>query len=525
MSTRRASAGGRFRQERFASAPEFERGLMANLVAKRCNLLDRPEDKQLIWFLQLLSHQSGGIKKIAADMMEKYPERVATKTMLKYGTKPGKMYSAAQVKVLRDEFGIGSSDLPLYGEVNQDELASHLQLLPDDEKNLAHDMAREDAERHPNGYPLAEFQKHCVSAAQGQLENRLLSLCLDPATPITDGAPWYFPTLVSTLREFQAGWIAARHPEAVTSVGKALCDALEYAAARRRLIIADGLARTGKSYAAKAWCKLNPGSVRYVELTACSDDISFFREIAASLGVSINLNSKAQELRSRIEETLSGGDLMLVIDEAHYLWPQKRHYHSAAPTRINWIMTALVNRGVAVALITTPQFFRSLTAIEMTSHWTSDQFKGRIGRYVKLPDTLSRDELEDLAGVLLPSANADSIRVIARYAESSGKYLGAMEAIADTAKYFCESDGRPEVEFKDVERAVRESVTPSDEALKAALAGATETKRRRVSKAIAAPLQPDFRHDETPLPMESFSSLGTAPARQNKPESAGALLQ
>jgi hypothetical protein len=214
---------------------------------------------------------------------------------------------------------------------------------------------------------------------------------------------------------------------------------------------------------------------------------------------------------------LRGGDLALVIAEAHYLWPQS-HFRNTTPGRINWLMTALVNQGVAVALVTTPQFFRSLSAIERVTCWTSDQFKGRIGRYVKLPDALSRDELEDVAGVLLPGVNTDSIRALARYAESSGKYLGAMDAIAETAKYICESDGRQKVEFKDVERAICESVTPSDEALKAAFANATESKRWRVSKVFAAPMQGDFERVATPLPTEEFPARNIAPGRQAKPE-------
>lgn len=505
-STRRASEGGPFRQERFASAPEFERGLMANLVAKRCALLDRPEERQLIWFLQLLSHQEGSIKKVAADLIEKFPERVATQTMQKFGTKPGKMYSVAQVKVLRDEFGIEESDMPIYGEVDQGYLADCIKnLSPEDDP---YGMAREDAESYPKNYPAATFMELCLTAAKDKLEQHLKELCIDPAKPVNDGAPWYFPTLISTLREYQAQWIAARQPQVVTSIGETVCSALEYAVARRRLVIIDGAARIGKSHAAKTWCNLNPGSTRYVECPASNDDFSFFREIGLSLGVSVNLHSKAQEIRSRVEEVLRSSDLTLVFDEAHYLWPQS-HYRNTTPGRINWIMTALVNHGVGVALVTTPQFFRSLSAIERVTCWTSDQFKGRIGRYVKLPDTLSRDELEELAGALLPAANADSIRAIARYAESSGKYLGAMDAIADTAKYFCESDGRQKVDFKDVERAIRESVTPSDEALKAALANATETKRRRVSNVVAAPLQTDFRRDAKPIP-----ETATATARQ-----------
>lgn len=521
-STRKAMEGSPFRQERFASAPEFERGLMANLVAKRCAVLESRADRQLIWFLQMLSHQDGGIKKLAADLTAKYPKRVATQTMQKFGTKPGKMYSASQVKILREEFGIEKSDMRLYGEISDGYLAGCLSSLPDD-KAAAHEMARAEANEHPKTYPATEFTNLCKSAANDDLERHLLSLCLDPSKPVADGAPWYFPTLVSTLREFQVEWIAARQPEVVTTIGERIGEALEYAVARRKLVIIDGQTRTGKSHATTTWCKLNPGSVRYVPLSSSNDDISFFREIALALGVSVNLNSKAQELRCRIEETLRAGDLAIVFDEAHYLWPQ-RHYHNTTPARINWVMTALVNRNIAVALVTTPQFFRSLTAIEKTTHWTSDQFKGRIGRYIKLPDVLSdnkdeeMEQLEEVGRVMLPGVSAASIRAAACYAKASGKYLGALEAIADTAKYFCESDGREKPEFKDVERAIRESVTPSDEALNAAFASATQTKRRRVSNVNAAPLQTDFERVATPLPREEFPPRNVAPARQVTPE-------
>lgn len=500
--TRRASEGSQFRQERFASAPEFERGLMANLVAKRCSLLARQEDRQLIWFLQLLSHQSGGLKKLSADLMEKYPDRLATPSMRNFGIKGDKVYSAKQVRAVRAEI-VSSNAFPLYGEIQETGIEKLLE--PNAERDAE---KRLESYRFPKSYPAKRFVAICSSAASEYLEQYLKELCIDPAKPVSDGSPWYFPALVSTLREIQAEWIAARQPHVVTAIGDSLCSALEYAGIRRKLVIVDGAARIGKSFAAKTWCNLNPGGARYVECPASNDDFSFFRELALSLGVSVNLKSKAQELRSRVEEVLRAGDLTLVIDEAHYLWPQS-HFRNTTPGRINWIMTALVNHGVGVALVTTPQFFRSLSAIERVTCWTSDQFKGRIGRYVKLPDALSRDELEELAGALLPAANPDSIRAIARYAESSGKYLGAMDAIADTAKYFCEADGREQVEFADVERAIRESVTPSDEALRAALA-ATEPKRRRVSKVFATPLQTDFEQNATPLP--------AVPARQLKPE-------
>jgi hypothetical protein len=189
-------------------------------------------------------------------------------------------------------------------------------------------------------------------------------------------------------------------------------------------------------------------------------------------------------------------------------------------------MTALVNRGIAVGLITTPQFFRSLAAIEKSTHWTSDQFKGRIGRYVKLPDVLSQDkdeemsQLEEVQRAMLPGVAASAVRAAACYAKGSGKYLGALDAIADTAKYFCESEGRKKVDFKDVERAILESVTPSDEALNAAFTSATQTKHRRVSNVNAMPLQANFERVATSLPREEFPARNTTPARQVTPENA-----
>jgi hypothetical protein len=73
--TRQSTSGTGFRQERFCSSIEFERGLMANLVARRCSRLIRPEDRKLIWFLQLLSHQDGGLEKSVEDFIRFLPDQ------------------------------------------------------------------------------------------------------------------------------------------------------------------------------------------------------------------------------------------------------------------------------------------------------------------------------------------------------------------------------------------------------------------------------------------------------------------
>lgn len=481
--TRRASEGSAFRQERFASSQEYERGLMANLVAKRCSVLDRAEERELIWFVQLLSHQPGGIKKLAADLMARFPDKIATESMRKFGMKSGQIYSATQVRVVRDE--IAGARFPLKGEVDSGRDGMEIFLEDTAERREAR---RLDAAFFPQKYPAAEFVKRCQEAAQAGLEKHLLSLCLDPALPVADGPPWYFPTLVSTLREFQAMWIEECRPAALTSIGEKIADALDYAMESRRLVLIDGLARLGKSRGTTAWCNLHPGRVRYVECPSTNDDFSFFRAIAQSLGVSINLKSKAQELRNRIEETLQGGDLALVIDEAHYLWPQS-HYRNTTPGRINWLMTALVNHGVAVGLVTTPQFFRSQEAIEKATSWTAEQFIGRIGHYEKLPDSLSADDLTAVAGALLPEGTADSIKALVLYAQSSRKNLAGIDDIVTRARFDCQKDGRQKIEFRDVKRVIQGNVIPSDAALAGAIAGIGKPARKRAANVPAEPLE------------------------------------
>ena len=64
--------------------------------------------------------------------------------------------------------------------------------------------------------------------------------------------------------------------------------------------------------------------------------MGFFRAIAKELGVSINVTSKAQQLRNRIEDVLQKSKLGIVFDSAHFLWPQS-NYRDTTPGRVNWV--------------------------------------------------------------------------------------------------------------------------------------------------------------------------------------------
>lgn len=97
---------------------------------------------------------------------------------------------------------------------------------------------------------------------------------------------------------------------------------------------------------------------------------------------------------------------------------------------------------------------------------------------------------------MLSGANEQSIKALVLYAQSSGKYLGGMDAIAARARFISQSERRERAEFGDVKRAIQESVTPSDEALKAAIGASQRTSRRQVASVFAAPLQAPGRPAE-----------------------------
>lgn len=490
---------------------------MGNLVAKRCDALGNPRDIDLVWFLQLMSHQIG-LKKLSAELIERYPSRIATTAMQRHGTDAGQVYGSDVVREVRKQIPCKGSEkerhFPLKGEFSA--LPSRIQLLCHDNGQWLSSRAadwKEWAQSLPDCYPVKAFLDECRDGAGG-LEQVLSGLCLDPAVEVESCSPWYFPNLIDTLREYQASWVAERQAGHITtSLGRLVHQALDYAGSARRLVLVDGMARTGKTFAVKDWCDRQPGQARYIQVPSSNDDMGFFRAIAKALGVSINQNSKAQQLRDRVEDVAQRGHLTMVFDEAHYLWPQS-NYREALPSRINWIMTALVNHNVPVALITTPQFMRHQKALERKTCWTGEQFTGRIGHYEKLPDTLPKEDLTAVSKSLLPEGCAKSIELLAAYAQASAKYLAGIDAVVRRARFLASNEGRQDVLFDDLKSAIQGSVIPSDAALSEALA---ETRQPKRSRAIAPAPQAARAIDAEPAPIRRNSEMPAPATNRNLP--------
>jgi hypothetical protein len=458
---------------------------MANIVARRCSVLDRAEDRELIWHLQWLSHREGGLKRFTRALVEKFPDRIGTPSMRRFGMNPGKIYTAKQVKAIREEIGAGGPELSLRGDEPSE------WMIDRDFK-----MGRDCGDERPISYPIEDILDP-QKLTDETLPELLEELCLNPARRIEDCRPWYFSELIRSLREhFQATARELQAKTVVTEIGDKLGDALDYAVETRCMVLVDGLARTGKTFAAQAWCAQRPGSARYVQVPSTNDDIGFFRAIAKAIGVSINTNSKAQELRQRIEDALQPGNLAIVFDEAHWAFPISG-YRDALPTRLLWILTALVNYRVPVGLIATPQFIRSQKAVEHKSHWESAQLIGRIGHYEKLPDTLDRSDLSAVAKSLLPEGDARSVAALVDFAEASAKYLAGIESAVRRARYVASRDGRQKVTSADIRHAIKSGVIPSDTALATALADRQKPRRRNFNRPLNADLNAPSEAEET----------------------------
>jgi hypothetical protein len=293
------------------------------------------------------------------------------------------------------------------------------------------------------------------------------SWCLDPRAALSESQ---LSQLIEARQEFIR---SASANKVQTTIGKRISKALEYTRSANVLTLIDGPSRIGKSFAARSWCEQSAGAARYVEVASSTDETAFLHRIAKALGVSSNLNSKAMELRARVEDVLQTGGIMLVLDEAHYLWPQGRLKTCTAPHRVNWINTALANFGVPVALITTPQFYTVQRNVERLTGWNSDQFIGRVGHVERLPERLEQSDLMAVAAALIPGITETAAKKLALYAEISRKHLASIDEIAKRAKWIARESGRDLAGAEDVNRAIKEGVIPSDSALAVSLGKTT----------------------------------------------------
>jgi DNA transposition AAA+ family ATPase len=475
-------------QQRWASNPDLSTSVSALIAAKRIALLENAELRNLLWFIQWRSLQPRGLRRLAEELLETFPERLGTPTSRRLRLRPGRKLSRSQTIQLRKDFPGGFT---LRGELidhDDDLLDIHA------EPKYAHDA--------PTFYRSDDFLKEIARDSQ-DLHEHLLQLCVNPDLPLepeTAGV-WYFDDLLGALRELESSAGNDCEVLADTEINRQLNAALDFCFRRRRMVLIEGKAGVGKTAAVKAWCHRSNGLARYVEVPSSNDDRSFFSAIAESLGVARGASQNGQQIKLKVEEALRISGLMLVFDESQFLWPQYIR-PQGIPARIQWIKT-IFDAGTPIALVALPKFSEWQGLYAKRTLWEAEQLERRVNRKVLLADAHSENDLLKIARAKHPTGGKTSWMLLVGYARSAtSKQASAITEALESALDIAQQDGREVSTYEDIYAAVRLDFEP--------LPPAAHIPPRPKKKRGALSMQTHCRQPIKPLQMTAHRRFGSS---------------
>lgn len=484
-----------FRQDAFASSPDHERGIMGNLVAERCSRFPDAEDVTVYWWLQQVSWRVGGLAAFAVDFLDTYRDRIGTPSMLSYGMKPGQTYTRDQVRMIRTEIPDPLVDhhFPLKGE----EPMTMPEFL-----GLPKSSDSDGRRVYPNSYPASAFQNRCIITHQ-EFSELLARSLVDPASRPLRCNLWNFPQLWDCLLEYRQREIDEAASDIIeTEVTKKVFEELDYGLEARTFVLIEGLEGVGKTAAALNWCARHPGQAVYIRLEAGADEQTLYRSIARQVGTSCSYGRKAKEMRARLQDALQAGQLMLVLDEAHFLWPSSARSERSVPKHVEWVRTALVDYGVPVALISTPQFFDQACKRFLKSGWNSRQVRRRLDRITQLPETLKAADAEAVVRWYFPKLDEKRVIQLGALALLRIPYLTTMLHVRKRVDFLARREpGKNEAALLDAVLVEMEGELMA--ALKTANGGAMHGAGATRARGIQVPCRPD-----EPAPDRAGSPLG-----------------
>jgi hypothetical protein len=426
------------------SAPEFARlrPIPGNVVLAKALLFTDPKAREMAFFLQAMSMQDGGIRTVAVQLVAWFPDRCREESSQK-------AYALRLAHSLKDSF--------------------------DDEPCRAPDRG-----------------DSLISRTVELLSDFLTDLAINPRLSLTQIECGCFADLAGALFRFkQLHEGAVWNGYVMTASGRLIMETLDQALRLKRMVVVEGPAGAGKSFNGKSWCQARPGSARLIGLTGITNRTIFFQKIGQSIGLA-TCQRKAQELQSKIEDFFIRSGMMLVVDEAHFLWPQGDR-RTGPPELIDWIDTALVNHGVPVALLCTDQFSKLKNRVERGTGWSSEQFTRRVFRFKKL-ELPTMDDVVAVTRSLLSAVwdeaknrwlstqnvcSAVAVEALARWATEGQTPYSCVAACIDEARDIARTAGRIVVTRDDLTKALSQGQIPSDMALKAAFAPTPAERRPR----------------------------------------------
>jgi hypothetical protein len=405
MQTRRQDPENKkFRQDAYASSVEHDRGILGNLVAARTLKFSDPEEVAMAWWLQQVSWRAGGLENFVEKLIEQNRKKVT--------------------QAVRVETGPSWEDRKWMKCGATSETAT----------TLADSLKRSLVD--PGSRSLRDKSFLALTGIE-------------------------FPDLWLALSRAREEECASANGQIVeTEITRTVNEELNFALQSRSFILIEGREGIGKTEAAKVWCAQNPGKAVYVRLESGSEETTLFRSIARAIGTACSAGLKAFEMRVRIQDALQSGQIMVVLDEAHFLWPQSDRSHRSAPKRVDWVRTTLVDFGVPVALISTPQYFSRACEKFLKGGWNANQIQRRLTHTVTLPDQISASEMKAVAKRYFPQASSGDLT---RIALTSARELGFLTVIMHLRKRVdflaAKHPGRAEPEY--IDEALKVYATPA----------------------------------------------------------------
>ncbi|HEY3862589.1 MAG TPA: AAA family ATPase [Verrucomicrobiae bacterium] len=466
----------------------------------------QPRLVEVKWWLQHHSGQPGGLEKLAGGLIQKFQNHFGP-ACLHDETK------ALTVEQREQAWGM------LCREPRCDLIPASSWQTPCDDDDRPLDFLeeryadpRDAAEKKRFSAALAkisrdQFRQVFLEGAADFLPHRLRCLCVgepknDRDAPSFEAGepgaallnPWWCEDLCALLLE--AMDLCAARVElqlARTEIVTRVFDCLDYAWQQRGFVQIQGDARTGKTEAVEAWCKMNPGKARLVSTPSGKSMADLCKAVAEAIGLPFGPRTGGSELKEQVQYVFRHSGLFLVFDEGHFLLPSSFD-RNTQPVRLDWVRTQIVDRKLPIAIVTTPQAFkRGVEKFCRHTGYNFDQFLGRVAWNCPLPDSLSKEDLLQVVAVQGPDIPQQSRNLIAGRAGQTAGYLNTVEAICKFARFISQKAGHASITEADVEAAADE-IAPVISAPAVAAAPkspgppiAVKLKRGRPAKPAPAP--------------------------------------
>ena len=474
-------------------------------------LEQQPRTVHALWFLQEMSHQPGGLDKLAGTLSESFPEQFATKAMLAAGPAKNGTWTLEQCLAVWQETAsrpIWRADESRWGgnfrEWAQLAIGEH-----DTAKSLR-------ATRTGDAFALVErglkdfnhsfFALRCTNAAISDLPALLAEYCT-PENPLR--APWYCPELFTVLLAHMDQRAASVESTiAPTKVKQIVFRELAFSMSECVPVQIVGNSRFGKTKSVSTLCAMHPGRARLVPVPPENRKKDFLLAHAAALHYTPPRTISACELDRVIQFIVRHSGLFLIYDESQWLIPSS-YTRDTPPMRLDWIRSHVIDSPGAAgcAFFATKQSYRQdLDKFVKKTGFVMEQWLGRMAPIVTLPADVDRDDLLAVARLNFPDIRPAFLKLIAARAMQSEGLLHHIEITAKRARFIAREAGRPEPGQADIESAIADMMP---HALRPALPSPRASAAAPLPPRGTAPAPPqrDTRpEEETPLAHNRLSA-------------------